>query len=131
MRRLALLSLALLAVGCRRGEFRVAGTITLSSNLQHHLPKENAVLFVVVKNRGGVPVAVRRIVNPQFPVEFEVRPQDLLVPELHGHDGLLLQVQMNTHGNVGAPVKGDLAGDHPDLVYPGEKTVHVVIDRRL
>jgi hypothetical protein len=63
-------------------------------------------------------------------VDFEVRPQDLLVPELRGHDGLRLQVQMNTHGNVGAPARGDFLGEHPDFISPGEGRVHVVIDRR-
>ena len=126
-----ILLVACLALGCRRGEFHISGTITVASSLQHKMPAENSVLFVIVKNRGGVPVAVRRIVNPQFPVSFEVGARDLLVPELRGRDALLIQVQMNTHGNVGAPVRGDLQGDHPDAAYQGENNIHIVLDRQL
>lgn len=116
---------------CGRGEFRVSGTITIASHLRHSLPQANAVLFVIAKNRGGVPVAVRRIVNPQFPVSFTMAPEDLLVPELKDSGALRLEVQMNTHGNVGAPVKGDLGGAYSDAVRAGVRGVHIVIDRQL
>jgi hypothetical protein len=89
------------------------------------------VLFIVVKNRGGVPVAVKRIVNPQFPVEFKVVSADLLVPGTAPDDALSVEVQMNTHGNAGKAVKGDLGGDYPDPVYAGSRGVHVVIDKQL
>jgi hypothetical protein len=42
-----------------------------------------------------------------------------------------VEVEMNTHGNVGHPVRGDLIGIYPDPVYSGERGVHVVIDRQL
>jgi hypothetical protein len=89
------------------------------------------VLFVVAKNKGGVPIAVKRIVNPQFPVEFEIGPDDLVVPGSHPADVLNLEVEMNTHGNVGHPVKGDLEGIDPDPVYAGDHGVHIVIDRQI
>lgn len=134
MRPASLLSLVLLATlgaGCRRGEFHLSGSVTIGAGLQHKIPAENSVLFVIVKNRGGVPVAVRRIVNPQFPAVFEVGPRDLLVPELRGGQALRVQVQMNTHGNLGSSVRGDLEGEHPDDVYPGESKIHVVLDRQI
>lgn len=131
MRRLGLLVLsACLAAGCHR-EFRVSGTITLASNMRAKAPKSNSVLFIVAKNMGGVPVAVRRIVNPQFPVSFSLTDEDLLVPGSRPKDALLIQVQMNTHGNVGEPVPGDLEGDNHEPVYSGERGVHIVIDRQV
>lgn len=125
------LFLAAPALGCRRGEFHLSGTVTVGAGLQHKMPASNSVLFIVVKNRGGVPVAVNRIVNPQFPASFDVGPRDLLVPSLRRGEALRVQVQMNTHGNVGSAVRGDLEGEHPDPVYPGESNIHVVLDRQI
>lgn len=114
---------------CNRREFRLSGTVTLTSSLVPRAPKDHSVLFVIVRNRGGVPVAIKRIVNPHFPVRFSFEPADLLVPELRDTRGLLVDAQMNTHGNVGAPRPGDLLGEHPDPVKPGERNVHIVLER--
>ena len=40
--------------------------MTIASSLQSRAPKQNAVLFIVAKNLGGVPVAVRHMVNPRI-----------------------------------------------------------------
>jgi len=120
----------LLAAGCAR-EFHLSGSITVAAHLQNKVPKTNSVLFIVAKNQGGVPVAVRRVVNPQFPVDYELRAEDLIVPGEIPAGPLTLEVEMNTHGNVGAPVKGDLSGAHPDKISSGERGVHVVIDREV
>jgi hypothetical protein len=132
----ALLVLALAAgilSGCRlfSRDFRISGTVTIAANLQAKAPRTNSVLFIVATNMGGVPIAVRRIVNPQFPVDFSLNEDDLLVPGSQPKDALLIQVQMNTHGNVGQPMPGDLSGACPDPVRSGERRVHVVIDRRV
>lgn len=87
------------------------------------------MLFIIAKNRGGVPLAVRRIVNPQFPVDFRLGPEDLVVPGTRPAEVLRLEVEMNTHGNVGRPAKGDLEGSFPDAVYSGDRGLHLVIDR--
>lgn len=119
------------ASGCRLSrEFRISGTITIAAHLQGRVPHANAVLFIVAKTRGGVPLAVRRIVNPQFPVSYALGPEDLLVPGTRPKEALRVEVQMNTHGNVGEPAKGDLEGAYRELVHPGQRGAHVVIDRQ-
>ena len=131
-RALALaLALPALLAGCGQREFSLSGTITIASVLQRRASRDNAVMFIVAKNRGGVPMAVHRIVNPQFPVKFIIGPEDLIVPELPADTPLRLEVEMNTHGTVGHPVRGDLRGAHPGLVYPGERHIHVVVDRQV
>lgn len=113
------------------GQFRVGGTITLAAHLRHRIPRTNAVLFIVAKNRGGVALAVRRIVNPQFPIYYILDSADLIVPGSRPKGPFKIVVQMNTHGNVGAPRKGDFEGECPDLVHPGERYAHVVLDTEL
>ena len=129
MRRfLAAAAVVLAFAGCRQ-EFRVSGTITLASSVHHKVPAENSVIFVVAKNRGGVPIALHRIVNPQFPVSFMLTEEDLIVPSPRPDDPLSIEVEMNTHGSVGAPRAGDLEGSSPDAVFAGSRGVNVVIDR--
>ncbi len=127
---IACLAMALLA-GCGRREFFLSGTVTIASALQKHLPANNTVMFIVAKNDGDVPVAIHRIVNPQFPVRFSIEPEDLIVPELPTDTPLRIEIEMNSHGAAGRPIRGDLKGAHPSPVYPGEKRIHVVVDRQV
>lgn len=127
-----LVALASLGAACGLGrDFKVTGTVTIAGHLRHKFQKETSVLFIVAKNRGGVPLAVRRIVSPQFPVAFTLGPEDLVVPGSRPREALHVEVQMNTHGAVGKPQKGDLGGASDDPVYPGMLSVHIEIDRQL
>lgn len=112
-------------------EFRMSGTVTLGSHLISRAPKDRSVLFIIVKNKGGVPVALKRIVNPHFPVNFSFESPDLLLPELRQSSGFLVVAEMNTHGDVGRPQPGDLAGEHPDTVSISQRDIHIVIDRKI
>ena len=118
------------ACGSLSRDFLISGTITMAANLQAKIPHNNSVLFIIAKNMGGVPIAVRRIVNPQFPVSFSLTADDLLIPGARPKTELLLQVQMNSHGSVGTPSHGDLEGVHPDPVSPREQGIHITIDRQ-
>jgi hypothetical protein len=137
MRRALLLGLALgaaIVLGAvvlvwTHREFRVSGTITVASGLQRRLPQGSVTLFVIAKNKAGVPVAMQRIVNPQFPVSFQMRNSDLIVPGSSFRDAMILEVEMNSHGTAGSPRPGDLGGAAKDLVDPGERRVHIVIDK--
>ena len=134
MTRVGALILALTAAlpaACGRGEFRLSGTVTIASALQRKAPRENAVIFIIARNRGGVPVAVQRIVNPQFPVRFIFRSEDLIIPEVPADTPLDIEVEMNTHGRLGQPQRGDLEGRHPSPVVPGERRIHIVVDRQI
>lgn len=132
MRRALALGLAAgLLSGCEllTGDFRVTGTVYLAPALNERAPKSNVVLFLVAKNEGGVPVAMHRIVNPEFPAPFEMDHHDLLVPALRRHEELVLHAEMNTHGAVGAPRPGDLGGRAPGVIRSGSRGVRVLIDK--
>ncbi|HXS99355.1 MAG TPA: hypothetical protein VN915_01635 [Elusimicrobiota bacterium] len=128
------LALALAAAalgGCNflTGDFSLSGTVDIAPRLRERAPRVNAMLFVVAENEGGVPVAVRRIVNPEFPAPFEMSPDDLIVPRVRRRERLKVHVEMNTHGDVGRPQPGDLSGDAPGLTESGATGVQVVLDR--
>lgn len=132
-RAAAVAAAAALLCGCNllSRRFHVSGEITLASRLLRTAPRQNSVLFVVAKNLGGMPVAIKRIVNPQFPVSYELTSDDLLVPGYQPNGLLSIEVEWNTHGDVGHPRRGDLLGANPDPVSPRERGVHIVIDRQL
>lgn len=119
--------------GCGRltKDFQLSGTVAVAAPLQAKIPRTNAVLFIVVKNAGKVPVAVRRIVNPAFPAPFTLRAEDLIVPGAYPKGPLLLEAQLNTHGNVGQPAKGDLEGYGRGPVRAGQRGVPLLIDREI
>lgn len=128
----AVLSACAALLACARsGNFHISGTITVASSLQDKAPRPNLVLFIIAKNGGSVPVAVRRIVNPQFPLEFSLDTQDLLVPGRWPGGPLTVEVQMNSHGNVGQPKSGDLEGTASTPVAPEQGGVYIVINRRV
>jgi hypothetical protein len=97
--------------------------------LRDRTPKENLMLFIVAENEGGVPVAVHRIVNPEFPAPFAMEPADLLVPAVRRWEPLKIHAEMNTHGDVGTPRPGDMEGDAPGPVHLGDAGVSIVLDR--
>jgi hypothetical protein len=130
-RALVLALLAGAASGCDllTGDFRLSGSVDIAPKLRARAPTTNAMLFIVAENAGGVPVAVHRIVNPEFPAEFKMTPEDLLLPAVRGREPLKVHAEMNTHGDIGKPRPGDLEGDAPGVVQPGASGVAVVLDR--
>jgi len=132
MRRALALALAAGALsGCDllTGDFRLSGTVDLAPGLHDRAPKTNAMLFVVAKNAGGVPVAVQRIVNPDFPAPFDMGPADLLVPAVRRREPLTVHAVLNTHGDIGAPRAGDFAGAAPGPIVSGARDVAIVLER--
>lgn len=129
------LALALLAAlaGCDwlTGDFRLSGIVEIAPLLEARAPKTNSVLFVIAENSGGVPVAVHRIVNPEFPAAFAMTPQDLLVPGIRRNERLTIVARLNAHGTLGAAKPGDLEGRSPDAARPGQSGVKVRLEKAL
>ena len=90
--------------------FRVSGTVGIREDLLRSMPGPNSMLFLVALNDGGVPVAVKKVINPVFPVRFEMTPSSLIMPDLLTRK-LYLSALMNTHGQLNSPRRGDLKGE--------------------
>lgn len=124
--------LALLAgAGCFSASFSLSGTITAVSRLRHRTERPNTVLFIVAANEGGVPVAVKRVINPRLPIHYQLGPQDLVLPGPAWKGPLLVSAHLNTHGQVGTVAPGDLRGRHPGPVRSGERHVDIVVDEEV
>lgn len=90
--------------------FRVGGTITMDEALNASYLPVNSTLLVMAKNSGGVPVAVKKIINPVFPLSFEITSANLIMPDLLTRK-IFLEAFLNNHGRVGVFRKGDLKGE--------------------
>lgn len=130
MRAAAALAAALLLAGCEilTPDFKLSGEVDIAPALASRAAKTNATLYIVARSEGGVPLAVHRIVNPEFPATFAMGPQDLLVPGIRRQEPLHLSVEMNAHGNLGQPKPGDLAGKLTAPVRPGARGVHLTVE---
>ncbi|HEX4048458.1 MAG TPA: hypothetical protein VH309_11515 [Elusimicrobiota bacterium] len=132
MRRALALALAAAALGgCNllTGDFALSGTVDVAPRLRDRLPTGNVMLFVVAESEGGVPVAVRRIVNPEFPAEFSLESDDLLVPALRRGERVKVHAEMNASGDAGHPKPGDLEGAAASESESGDSGIRIVLDR--
>lgn len=107
--------------------FKVSGTVSVAPALVPGLPGANGMLFVVARNEGGVPVAVRKIINPVFPAKFEMTASSLIMPDLLTRK-IYLEALLNTHGELGAPRRGDLKGARKDRVNFISKGLEIELD---
>ena len=107
--------------------FRVSGTVAISEGLRPSMPGPNSMLFLVALNEGGVPVAVKKVINPVFPLKFEMTPSSLIMPDLLTRK-LFLSAIMNTHGQLNSPRRGDLKGEVRALIGFRAKGIAFALD---
>jgi hypothetical protein len=132
MRRALALTVAAAALsGCDilTSDFRLSGSVEVAPSLRGRVAKEGEMLFVVAENEGGVPVAVHRIVNPEFPSDFKMGPEDLLVPAVRGREPLQVHAELNVRGKAGEPQEGDLEGNAAATCLPGARGVKIVLEK--
>lgn len=111
------------------GRFNISGTVTVPERLARMAEVDNNSCAIIVKNEADVPVAIKRVVNPKFPLEFSMGEEDLLTASLDG--SLKLEVQINNHGQLGVVKKGDIFGSVEGMIKPNEKHIVVAADKTL
>ncbi len=111
------------------GRFNISGTVTVPERLVRMAEADNNSCAIIVKNEADVPVAIKRVVNPKFPLEFAMGEEDLLTASVDG--ALKLEVQINNHGQLGVVKQGDIFGSAEGLIKPNEKHIAVQADKTL
>ncbi|MDR0292110.1 MAG: hypothetical protein LBI01_05025 [Elusimicrobium sp.] len=89
-------------------KFSLSGTVTVPERLLSAAQAQNNTCSIIVKNEADVPIAIKRVINPVFPLQFQIGSKDLLVGEVDG--SVKLEVQINNHGNLGVLKTGDIFG---------------------
>ena len=89
--------------------FRISGTVSLSPAAIPPLPS-NTMLLLVAKNKTGVPVAIKKIINPIFPTKFEITSSNLIMPDILTRH-IFIEAYFNAHGQIKNLSRNDLYGD--------------------
>lgn len=113
----------------KEGRFNITGTVSVPDRLVKMAQADNNSCAIIVKNEADVPVAIKRVVNPKFPLQFQLGEDDLLATSLEG--ALKLEVQINNHGKLGVLKEGDIFGTTEGMVKPNAKNVTVMADKTL
>lgn len=106
----------------------IRGRIVLAPALAGRVPP-GAVLFLVARTgEGGPPVAVKRIPDPSFPLDFELGPDDRMLEGVPFTGPFELVARVDADRNAATRNPGDLQGASPSRVPPGASDVELVID---
>ena len=113
----------------QEGRFSLAGTVTVPDRLLQLAQADNNSCAIIVKNEADVPVAIKRVVNPKFPLPFTLGEEDLLTENVTGD--LKLEVQINSHGQLGIIKEGDVFGSVDGFVTAHAKGITLQADKTL
>ncbi|MFC1679777.1 hypothetical protein ACFL2T_06155, partial [Elusimicrobiota bacterium] len=95
-----LLATAFAVAGCSGSsrDFHLSGSITATPRVLKSSAKPNTVLHVVATNNAGVPVAVKRIINPALPLRYTIDEDNLVLPGPVWKGPLTVTVHVNMRG---------------------------------
>jgi len=110
--------------------FSISGQISVSPRLAKNAARPNTECFIIVKNTVDMPVAVKHVVNPVFPMQFAMKKEDLLLPNGY-KDTLKLEVQVNSHGKLGQLQPGDMMGRSSEILAHNARGVQVTVDKMI
>lgn len=113
----------------QEGRFEVAGTVEVPQRLLQLAQADNNSCAIIVKNEADIPVAIKRVVNPKFPLAFTLGEEDLLTENVAGD--LKLEVQINRHGQLGIIKEGDVFGAAEGTIDAHSKGVTVEAGKTL
>lgn len=113
----------------QEGRFNISGTVIVPERLVSMAQADNNACAIIVKNAADVPVAIKRVVDPKFPLTFTMGEEDLLAETVDGN--LKLEVQINSHGQLGFIKQGDIFGASDAPVTPHSKDVVVQADKTM
>ena len=107
----------------QEGRFELSGTVQVPERLLQLAQADNNSCAIIVKNEADIPVAIKRVVNPKFPLDFTLGEEDLLTENIEGD--LKLEVQINHHGQLGIIKEGDVFGALDQAINAHSKGITV------
>jgi hypothetical protein len=109
----------------------LTGRILVAPELAGQVP-EGAVLFLIARTVGsGRPVAAKLIPDPQFPLDFELGPDDRMAHDMPYQGPFELTVRVDSDGDAATRLAGDLQGTAEGTHSPGASDVTILIDEVL
>ena len=110
-------------------KFVLSGRVEVVNRLLKNAQENNVACSIIAKNEADVPIAIKRVINPTFPLDFEVTKEDLLIDSYDGK--IKMEVQINSHGSLGVLKSGDIFGSGVQEYSSGSKDVLIVADKMI
>ncbi|MDD4005108.1 MAG: hypothetical protein PHW69_07900 [Elusimicrobiaceae bacterium] len=111
--------------------FALSGRIEMTPRLARLVDaRPNMQCFIIVKNAGDIPVAVKQVVNPRFPMNFTIDKSDLTLSDA-SKGPFKVEVQVNTHGEAGSLKAGDMFGNADVSAIVRANNVCVTVDKMM
>jgi cytochrome c-type biogenesis protein CcmH len=114
--------------GAARDGATLGGTISVAPELRGRLAAGDT-LFIILRKGPGPPFAVKRIGGPQFPVRYQMGPEDVMMAGTPFEGQVTVSARVSKTGGAGPAERGDLEGEHPGPVTVGARAVDIVISR--
>ena len=111
------------------GSFNISGTVVVPDHLLAVAQSNNNACAIIVKNEVDIPVAIKRFVDPTFPLDFTLDKEDLLTGDVKGP--LTIEVQINKHGQLGVLKQGDIFGSYTRQIQPTTKAIIILADKSM
>jgi len=109
----------------------ITGTVELAPEFAGRTPA-NAVLFIIARHGAGPPLAVKRVADPKFPVEFSIGPEDRMIQSMPFAGPIELTARIDGDGNATSRSPGDVMGTaRTGPVQPGAAGVAILLDTPL
>jgi hypothetical protein len=109
----------------------LAGQVLLAPELAGQVPR-GAVLFLIARiGESGRPVAAKRIDALEFPLAFELGPEDRMAHDMPYEGPFQLTARIDSDGDAATRTAGDLRGAAEGDHSPGDTGVTILIDERL
>jgi len=111
------------------GPAPIQGRIELAPELSQGAPT-GGVLFVIARTQGaagGPPLAVLRIAEPRFPLEFSIGPENVMVPGRRFEGPISLSARLDGDGNAMTREPRDLSSAAEESLAPGARDVRLVL----
>jgi hypothetical protein len=106
----------------------IRGSVKLAPELSESVPP-GAVLFLIARGPSpGPPLAVQKIADPKFPLEFSIGPEDRMMRDMPFVGPISISARIDADGNATTRGTGDLQGESPGNYQPGATGVDVLID---
>ncbi len=110
-------------------KFMLSGRVEVVDRLIKNAQANNVACSIIAKNEADVPIAIKRVINPTFPLDFEMSKEDLLIDSYDGK--IKMEVQINSHGSLGVLKSGDIFGAGVQEYSSGSKDILVVADKMI
>jgi hypothetical protein len=108
----------------------IEGRIELAAEMA---APDAAVLFVIARPQGvqgGPPLAVLRIPDPEFPLEFSIGPQNVMIPSMRFEGAISLTARLDSDGNAMTRGSGDISSQVEEHLAPGATGVTLQLSER-